>query len=303
VASDLEILLRHQAGVATLGQLVGAGVSESTVRAQLAGRRWQRVGSRCVVTHNFTVPVAQMLWVAVLDPAGPVAAAGVTVLQRRGFRYFGDELTRLHVVVRHGARYHRLPGVKIHESRRFRDEDVRHIGGLPCTGIERAALDAAAWQPSPRYACGLVAAVAQQRLSSASAMSEELRFVGRVRHKQHLRLALADIGGGAEALGELDVAGMCRRFGLPAPVHQRVRLDRSGRRRFLDCEWRLADGTVVVLEIDGSHHLDVAHWEADMKRERQIVASRRIVLRASTYEVRNEPDEVVADLLAVGVGR
>jgi hypothetical protein len=36
-------------------------------------------------------------------------------------------------------------------------------------------------------------------------------------------------------------------------------------------KWELADGRRVVLEVDGSHHLDVGSWQADMRRERGVV--------------------------------
>jgi very-short-patch-repair endonuclease len=56
-----------------------------------------------------------------------------------------------------------------------------------------------------------------------------------------------------------------------------------------------------VLEIDGGHHMDVTHWQEDMRRERGIVISRRWVLRATSIEVRLEPHLIVADLRAMGV--
>ena len=116
-----------------------------------------------------------------------------------------------------------------------------------------------------------------------------------------MRIALRDIAGGAQALSEIDMAALCRRHHLRPPDRQVVRRDASGRRRYLDCEWVLDDGTIVVLEIDGSHHLDVQHWEEDIKRERRVVISRRIVLRATSAEMRLQSTEVVADLRAIGV--
>jgi hypothetical protein len=147
----------------------------------------------------------------------------------------------------------------------------------------------------------MAAAVVQQRICRVEEVEEVMRTVGRVRHKQYLRLALRDIAGGAEALSEIDMAALCRRHGLRAPDRQVVRRDSSGRRRYLDCEWVLDDGTIVVLEIDGAHHLDVRHWEDDIKRERKVVISRRIVLRATSAEMHLQSIEVVADLRAVGV--
>jgi very-short-patch-repair endonuclease len=80
-----------------------------------------------------------------------------------------------------------------------------------------------------------------------------------------------------------------------------VRRDPSGRKRYLDCEWNLGNGVIVVLEVDGSHHLTVEHWEADIRRERKIVTSGRLVLRATSAELRLDPHEVATDLRALGV--
>jgi hypothetical protein len=294
-------LMHHQSGVATYGQLVGAGMTRDQVRAYVDGGRWQRVGRHCLVSHNFTPSRAQVMWIAVLDPPDLVALAGFTSLQLRGFTFFGREPELLHVVVRRGATYHRLPGLKIHESRRLTEADIGYHSGLPCTSVARSALDAAAWQPFPRYACGVLAAVVQQRLCSAQDLSDELPFVGRIRHKAHLRLAIGDIAGGAEALSEIDIAALCRRFELREPDRQVLRRDRQGRKRYLDCEWFLGDGHVVVLEVDGSHHAEVRHWEADMKRERSVVISGRRVLRATANEARHDQRALAADLRAVGV--
>lgn len=118
-----------------------------------------------------------------------------------------------------------------------------------------------------------------------------------------MRLVLDDIAGGAEALGEMDVARLCHQHGLMEPQRQVRRRDRSRRVRYLDCECTLPDGRIVVLEVDGSHHLSVEHWEADLQRERGVVLDHRMVLRASTQEVRLDGASLAADLAAAGVPR
>ena len=128
-----------------------------------------------------------------------------------------------------------------------------------------------------------------------------MRTVGRIRHKAYLRLAIADVAAGAESLGEIDLAHLCRKFGLVLPSRQSRRKDASGRWRYLDSEWDLPNGEVVVLEIDGRHHLEVAHWQADIKRERAVVITRRWVLRATVFEIRLEVAAVFSDLRAMGV--
>lgn len=302
---SLARLLSYQAGVATFKQLAEHGMSKHRVDAQIAAHRWRGFGEHCVVTHNFEPTRLQWIWIALLDNPGPVSLAGLTALEVGGFTFFGREIQLIHIVVPRGTRTRRLPGVKVHESRRFSQQDIVVTRGLPHTAFARSAIDAGAWQPNPRYACGVLAAVVQQQLCSAADLEGALATVGRVRHKRRMRLAVHDIGGGAEALSELDIAAMCRRFGLRPPDRQLIRRDSHGRKRYLDCEWTLPDGSVVVLEVDGAHHLKVMEWEADIKRERGVVvagrASGRTVLRASANEARYEQAALAADLRAIGV--
>ena len=122
-----------------------------------------------------------------------------------------------------------------------------------------------------------------------------------LRRSKPLQLALLEIGGGAHSVAELDVGRMCRRFGLARPARQVRRRGADGRLRFTDAEWRLPDGRVVVLEIDGAFHMDVEHWEDDLARQRSLTSDGRLVVRATSREVRDEPDRVAADLQRLGV--
>lgn len=300
---EAEALLRGQAGVATLSQLVGCGMTMHAIQAQVSARRWQRVGGHCVLSHNAEPSRQQWMWIAVLDNPGPAALAGLTALEVAGFRYFGTESTLIHVIIPRGATYHRFPGVAVHESRRFSRADIVATHGIPQTPLPRSALNAGGWQPHARYACGLLAATVQQRICTVDELSDALRHVGRIRHKQPMRLALRDIGGGAEALSELDVAALCRKFDLRPPDRQVYRCDANGRRRWLDAEWHLEDGSVVVLEVDGSQHMKVEHWGADKKRDRKETIRGRKVLRCTSYEARYEQHELASDLLAIGIPR
>ena len=298
---DLQRLAVRQRGALHRSQFDALGMTRGFVAAQIAARRWMPVGHKVILLQNASPTREQLMHIAVLDAESLVALASHTALELAGFTGFAKEAREIHLIVPRGAKVTRLPGVRLHESRRLRADDVTKRRGLPCTEVERSAIDAGAWQPYPRFACLLLAAVVQQGLTSAPRLSDALRGVGRVRHKAYMRLVLFDIGQGAQSLGELDLAAVCRKFDIVPPVRQRVRRDSRGRPRYLDAEWLLPNGEIVVLEIDGSHHLDVANWQADMKRERSIVTSRRWVLRATTFEIRLEPASVVADLRALGV--
>ena len=294
-------LAKRQLGVLHRRQLDELDLTPGYVSAQLSARRWSAVGHKVVVLQNAPLQRDQLLWLAVLDAEDLVALGSHTSLELGGFTPIAREAREIHLVVTRGAKVSRFAGIRVHESRRLRPQDVIQRDGLPCTGVERSAIDAAAWQPFPRFACLMLAAVVQQRLTSAARLDAEMRTVGRVRHKAYMRLALLDIADGAQSLGELDLATLCRRFGLVPPIRQVIRRDAAGRRRYLDAEWRLPNGEIVVLEVDGSHHLDVANWQADMKRERSVVVTRRRLLRATAFEVRLEAAVIAADLRALGV--
>ena len=243
------------------------------------------------------------MWAAVLDAGYPAALGSHTALELQGFKPFAREAEQLHLLIERGAKVTAHPMITVHESRRLKPEYHVAVGGLPCTPAPRSAIDAAAWQPWPRFACALVAAVVQQGLCTAEELEQEMRYVGRVRHKAHLREAIHDIRGGSQALSEIDLVRLCRRFGLREPERQVKRADRHGRLRYLDAEWKLEDGRRVVLEVDGSHHLEVESWQADMRRDRAVVIGGAYVLRATAVEVRVEPKQIVSDLLAIGVPR
>jgi hypothetical protein len=127
-----------------------------------------------------------------------------------------------------------------------------------------SVIDAAAWQPWSRFAIALLAAVVQQPLCTTDELDHAMQYVGRVRHKAHLREAIRDIRGGSQALSEIDLIRVCRRFGIQEPDRQVTRFDSHGRLRYLDAEWEL---------------------------------------RATAIEMRVEPALVVADLCAIGVPR
>jgi hypothetical protein len=293
----------RQLGVAARSQMAQCGLTYDYIDHQIAAERWSEYGRHTVLMQNAPPTRSQLMWLAVLDATQPAALACHTALEAAVFHGFAKEAALIHVLVERGAQYVQIPGVKVHESRRFSAEDVALAPGVPRVSTARAAIDGGAWQRWPRFACAMMAAVVQQGMCRPDELEAELDACGAIRHRQHMRLALLDITDGARSLGELDVGRICRRYGLVPPDRQRLRKDPAGRTRYLDCEWDLPNGEVVVLEVDGKHHMEVEHWDADMKRERKIVIGRRWVLRASTVEVRLDGAELVSDLTAMGVPR
>ncbi len=300
--SRLDTLAELQHGVLHRRQLESLGVGETTVRAQIRAERWHPVGPGVVLLQNAPPDRRQLMWLAVLD--ADVAVLGShTSLELAGFRTFALEAELVHLVVPRGSKVTKLPRVQVHESRRLHPDRAVLTGGLPRTPTAQSVIDAAAWQPHPRFAATIVAAAVQQQLVGASELEAALRSVGRVRHKRFIREAVADAATGAHSASELDLARLCRQSGIAQPARQVRRRDSSGRWRYLDAEWDLGHGESVVLEVDGSQHMDAAQWQDDIRRERAVVVGRKWVLRATAFEVRHEPGFLIRDLLAFGVPR
>ena len=60
-------------------------------------------------------------------------------------------------------------------------------------------------------------------------------------------------------------------------------------------------GEEPKIEVDGAFHMEVEHWTADVRRQRKVAAPGRTVVRATAFELRLEPEDVVGDLRALGV--
>jgi hypothetical protein len=169
---DLLLIVRaFQDDVLTRVQLDVAGYDRHAVRSNLDAGRWQRAAPNVVVLHNGPVTERQRQWVAVLAQNGPAALAGLTAATAHGLTGFESDV--VHIVIPTTMRPHRLPGVRVHVSRRYDAFDLHETRTPPQVRVERALVDAAAWSASPRKACGILAAGTQQHLTTASRLRDE----------------------------------------------------------------------------------------------------------------------------------
>lgn len=299
-ASELDWLLFQQAGVVTWGQAV-AWLTPGRVRSLVATGRWQRPCRGVLVTHSGALDQRQQVWVAVLA-AGPSAVlAGLAAARAGGLRQVrsrrGDAIDVYLPASRRAPELLRrlpaeLPAVFVHRTTYLPARD-RQLGRPVRTTIERSLVDAARWASTDAEARTVLAAGCQQRLAVPADLLAVVGRMPNLRRRWLIRQTLDDLAGGAEALAEIDLARLCRRFGLPAPVHQVRRKDAAGRVRFVDAywpQWRLQ------VEVDGAHHMDVVQWEADMRRQNDIWVSGDRILRFPAYLVRSRPAEVAEQI-------
>lgn len=286
--------LRHDAhdGVLCRAELRARGWDRDAVARQVSMRRWALHGRQTVALHPSTLGVEARRWRAIWEVGVRVAALdGVTALQAAGLTGFHDD--RVHVSVRHNAHVPQVSDVVRHKV-------VRRIEGeLAATGIPRttpavAAVRAAHWAVSDRQAALLLVMPVQQRLITGSQLLVAAKSVrGRTR-RAFIPAVASDIADGAQSLGELDFATMCRKRGLPEPTRQAVRTV-GPTRAYLDVAW---EEIGLVVEIDGSQHQWGVASTDDQFRQNELVISGDRVLRMTLMGLRLSPDRFMDQVCA-----
>lgn len=282
-------------GVATRGRLLEVGLSRSDIEGEINAGRWHHLGRHTVGVH-MRRPTGRARWWWAMWEAGPGAVVdGVTSLLAHGLDHWDEDV--VHVSVPGRNRVHRLPGVRVH---RLRDVGRTVVAGVPRTAPEVAVLRAAEWAGTDRQAATLLAMTVQQRLVSPAWVLSRWSTVKRSRRRAFLDRVVKDVCAGAESLGELDFAALCRRRGLPPPTRQVVRRGPRGR-IYLDVWW---EEYGVNVEIDGAQHGRGLAPVDDALRQNHVTLTGGVCLRIPLLGLRVQPDafleQVEAALAAAG---
>ena len=273
---ELAVLAHRQSGVARRTKLADIGINRHHVRSQVEAQRWRTVGHMVVVLHTGPLSYVQRRWFAVVQAGPRPLVAGLTALEDLGLGGWADD--DAHVLVPPGVHVQRLAGVVAHTTRHLHANDIGSRGGRRSITAARSALDAARWQGSSRRASGLILAVVQQRLVRPEELRACLDRLGRITHGSHIAAAIADSAGGADSFAEVEVGRLVVRAGLPRPRRQVVIETPDGPRR-VDMVVDLQDGRLLVIEVDGLHHLTLEVRLADAVKDAAIIAGGGQVLR------------------------
>lgn len=297
---DWRRLAGVQAGLVTRAQLAMLGVDRWAVRHRVRTDRWVEHTPTVIGTTTGALGREQLMWLGVLHGGGDSMVGELSAAEVQGLRnWHRDHVT---ILIPHGADIGSgFPGVEFVRTRRPMADLRRTSSPVPMCRLEPAILGFASHQRSTRTAEGVIAAVVQQRLTSPEELLDWIDRMRPLRGAPRFRQVLIDISGGAQSVSEIDVRRLCRSFGLVLPARQVRRRDSSGRLRFTDCEWRLPDGRILVLEVDGGFHMNAEHWEDDIARQRGLAATDRLVIRCTSRELRDEPERVARDLRLLGV--
>ncbi|HEY2518823.1 MAG TPA: hypothetical protein VGJ19_01835 [Streptosporangiaceae bacterium] len=224
---ELSELLRDRQGVVKVAEVLRCR-SPAALRWKLESGRWQQPCHGVVVAQSGPLSAPQQLWVAVLWGGRGAVLAGLTAAGLGGLHGFAEP--RIHLLVPDTRQIRKEPirvpiriPVVAHRSRRLDDADVHPVRLPPRPLLPRSLVDAAAWAATDDHARAVLAAGVQQRLVRPGDLMAVTARSARLRRRQLIQTTLLDVADGAEALSELDLTALLRRYRIPEPDRQASR--------------------------------------------------------------------------------
>ncbi len=202
--------------------------------------------------------------------------------------------SRIHVIARWSRR---VPGLWIHRARTLHPEEQTVRDRIPVTTIARTLVDLTDLLPHDRVLRAMREADYLRLLDPDSLDAAVGRARGR-RNLTKLKLALARHTHGQIVRGELEhrFLELVGAAGLPRP-ETNVKVRTRSRTYTVDCLWRERG---VAVELDGrAAHARTSAFEADRARDAALSAIGLRPLRYTWRRVTNEPEDVVAELMAI----
>ena len=265
-------LAEDYGGVVARQILTSAGIDRFVVAREVAAQRWQLHGRMTVAMHTGPLSVLAQQWRAIWEVSQSSAALdGTGALHAAGLK--GFDVPAIVVSVPNVVTPSAVDGVVVRRVLRLPGEIVPV--GIPRVRLPIATVRAAHWAATDRQAALLVAMAVQQRMVTTGQLRlavDTCRTRGRI---GVVRDVIAAVAGGAQTLGEIDFAKLCRERGLPEPDRQVIVRTPRGR-IYLDVRWTSIG---LVVEIDGSGHRVGLAVSEDNLRQNHVVIDGDVVLR------------------------
>jgi very-short-patch-repair endonuclease len=290
---DCRQLIELQRGVVARWQAPTMELKSTTINSLLRSGRWQPLQRGVYATFTGEPCREAELWAAVLR-AGPQA-----VLSHQTAAEL-DELASarsavIHVTVPRSARVDPIPGIRIHRSERL--AEARHPSRTPPrTRIEETVLDLTQTAKSIDGAFGWLCQACGSRLTTPDLLLTAMARRRKMRWRDILHGALADIGDGAHSVLEVRyIRDVERPHGLPRARRQAA-IARSTGRIYLD---NLVKRYRTCIELDGkAAHPVTQRWQ-DIARDNASAADGMITLRYGWSDVAERPCQTAAQIAAV----
>jgi hypothetical protein len=292
VDPELLAVAAAQGGFVDFPTLRRHEVRESEQRAHVAAGRWLGVPRRGVVLLQVVESVRLELW-RMLVAVGPGARlGGVSALAVDGLTGFDEPRTHIWVPKSHQKDLTaRPPRVQLHETRRWRLTDCADEG-LPRSCSAVAVVQGALWARSLKQGALVMTMSIQQRIVSADDVLIAFERVRRDARRRPLLELLDDIRGGIESMPELDLARLCRAYGVPEPTRQ-VRRRTSQGVAVVDAVF---EEFAVAVEIQGAGHAVLDRMMLDEVRFLELALRGDITIPVSSATLRVDPHPFMAGL-------
>jgi hypothetical protein len=201
----------------TRTQTFAHAITARTIHGHVRARRWQRVHPGVYASFTGPLPFHSRVWAALLYAGPDAMASHETAARLWGLAPVGSLQTTevIHVTIGSNRRVVPQPGLRIHLSGRA--EEARHPVALPPrTRVEETVLDQVTSAASLDDAFAVLTRACQRRLTTAGRLLDAASRRKKLRWRQTLERALADVDEGRHSPLELRYLRRVERaHGLP----------------------------------------------------------------------------------------
>lgn len=291
----LRLILQRQAGVFTLAQAAGCGVTASVVRSRLQ-QGWYDREARGVYRDR-AVPRGDRTrrFVALLA----VGRESVLARQTAGLVHgLGSTPPSpdVHLLVPCTCPHDR-DGVRVHRTSTLEIEHVTEVAGYPVTTAARTLGDLAGVSGPVRLR-RLVAEAVRRQLTTPEELRRVMARMGRFRGKVALRDVLDELSPlevASRSALESEFLALTSAAGIPPTAMNHPVVDRRGKRRYIDAVY-LPPG--LPIELDSRRfHGSLLDWHDDLRRENDLgIEGWLPVQRYTWHDVTRRGHLVVAEI-------
>jgi hypothetical protein len=290
---QVERLLRRQKGLITRAQARAAGLTDSTLRAHLHARRWQRLAAGLYADFTGELGPGQRLLAACLHVGEGAQITGAAALRWYGLRYVPAQ-PEVTVLGPADCRRRSVPGL-IRVVRTSRpDHRPDRVETLTIVSVARAVADEARQMRSLRAVRALVAESVQRRRTTVADLAAEVEN-GQPNGSALLRRALAEVEAGTRSAPEAELRQLLSHSRVVPPVLWNPLLRTPEGRMLCPDGWIVDSG--IALEVDSrEYHLGPDGWERTMRRHNSFAAADALTIHITPSELRHNPRRVLASI-------
>ncbi len=288
----LEHTLRAQYGVIARHQARACGLTEAALKYRLRpGGPWQKIIPGVYLAAG-TITAEQREMAALLHAGPRSVLTGSAAVRRYGLR--PPSSITIDVLVPLEVRRQSSSFVRVQRSARMPSQ-IRTTGQIRFAAPGRAVADAVRGLTKLRDVRAVVSEAVQKRVCSIRALRTELDE-GPVAGSGLLRRALADVTQGIRSVTEGDLKLILKRARVPTPMFNARLFDGDTLIAVVDCWWPDAG---VAGEVDSrEYHYRADDWQRTIRRHDRLVARGVLVLHFTPQRMKEEPDEIVREVLA-----